>query len=277
MGRWERNTQESRCNICTGNAISYLNLYFLGWENVTGETTALRNSPNVSEFALIVLFLLPSLEMLAAAKDMLNFLTLTYCSVCFACIHITKCACNNFWNNFVVLKSLFAFLIQYVKSTFSLPTLTLSYPQIYQLTDEALIQIPCAGTEAWQLLWEEFNIYREEDFKRMKENLYLKLHFLLNTAVPKNRMALNKRQPLIFACIYSTAWRYLLTSSHHTLLFSSLIYFLHIHPSAKTLISDFLTFPPSYWISPLIPLLDKMCSVSHLSYVLNCAVLDSPH
>lgn len=145
-------------------------------------------------------------------------------------MRITKCACNDFWSNFVVSKSLFAFLIPYMKSTFSLPTLTLSYPQIYQLTDEALIQIPCAGTEAWQLLWEEFNIYREEDFKRMNENLYLKLHFLLNTAVPKNRMALNTRQPLIFACICFTAWRLLLTSSHHPLPFSSLIDSLHIAP-----------------------------------------------
>lgn len=41
-----------------------------------------------------------------------------------------------------------------------------------------------------------------EDFKRMSENLYLKLHFLLNTEFPKNRMTLNIRQPLIFcACI----------------------------------------------------------------------------
>lgn len=159
-----------------------------------------------------------------------------------------------------------------MKSTFSLPTLTLSYPQIYQLTDEALIQIPCAGTEAWQLLWEEFNICREEDFKRMNENLYLKLNFLLNTAVSKNRTALNTRQPLISACIYFTAWRSFFTSSHHTLLFSSLIYSPHIAS-----ISDFLTFPPSYWTSPLIPLLDKTCSISHLSYVLRCGVLDSPH
>lgn len=156
-------------------------------------------------------------------------------------------------------KSLFAFLIQYMKSTFSLLTLTLSYPQIYQLTDEALIQIPCDGTEAWQLLWEEFNIHREEDFKRMNENFYLRLHFLLNTAVPKNRMAPNTR-PLIFACIYFTPWR-LLLSSHHTLQFSSLICPLHIDCLAKISISDFLTFPSSYWTSPLIlPLLDKILS-----------------
>lgn len=49
-----------------------------------------------------------------------------------------------------------------MKFNFSLPTLTLSYAQIYQLTDETLIiHVPCAGTEVWQLLREEFNIYRE--------------------------------------------------------------------------------------------------------------------
>lgn len=39
-----------------------------------------------------------------------------------------------------------------MKFNFSLPTLTLSYAQIYQLTDETLIHVPCAGTEVWQLL-----------------------------------------------------------------------------------------------------------------------------
>lgn len=67
-----------------------------------------------------------------------------------------------------------------------------------------------------------------EDFKRMNENLYLKLHFLLNTEFSKNRMTQNIRQPLIFVCMYCSAWSLLLASSPHRLPLSSLIYPLHI-------------------------------------------------
>lgn len=67
-----------------------------------------------------------------------------------------------------------------------------------------------------------------EDFKRVNESLYLKLHFLLNTEFPKNRMTLNIRWPLIFVCMYFRAWRLLLTSSPQPPPHSSLIYLLHI-------------------------------------------------
>lgn len=82
-----------------------------------------------------------------------------------------------------------------------------------------------------------------EDFKRMNENLYLKLHFLLNTESSKNRMTLSIRWPLIFVSMYFSAWRLLLTSSPtpHSTPHSSTPYTLH--PSIKFSISHSLTFP----------------------------------
>lgn len=112
----------------------------------------------------------------------------------------------------------------------------------------------------------------DEDFKRLNENLYLKLHFLLNTEFPKNRMTLNIRWPLIFLCMYFSAWR-LLTSSPHPPPHSSLIYSYTLHTSIKFSISHSLTFLPSYCTSPFISLLDKMYSVSYVSCVLSFRAL----
>lgn len=122
---------------------------------------------------------------------------------------------------------------------------------------------------------ERNSIFTEnEDFKWMNENLYLKLHFLLNTECSKNRMNLNIRWPLIFVCMYFSALWLLLTFSPtpHPTPQSSTSYTLH--PSIKFSISHSLTFPPSNCTSPLIPLSDKIYSVSYLSYVFYCRVLD---
>lgn len=59
---------------------------------------------------------------------------------------------------------------------------------------------------------------------------------------------------------------YFFTTPHHSSLSSTPP---HIASLAKISISDFLTFPPFYWMSPLIPILDELCSVSHLSHALN--------
>lgn len=75
---------------------------------------------------------------------------------------------------------------------------------------------------------ERNSIFTEnKDFKWMNENLYLKLHFLLNTESPKNRMNLNIRQPLMFVCRYFSALWLLPTFSPHSPPHSSVVYLLH--------------------------------------------------
>ena len=143
-------------------------------------------------------------------------------------IHINKSTCNNFWSYCIVSKALCAFPIHYRKSTFSLPTLTLSCPHIYQLTDEILIHVLCAEQKPGSYCKRNSISTENEVFKRMNENLYLKLHFLLNIEFPKNRMTPNIRWPLISVCMYFSARRLLLTSSPHPPSHSSLIYLLHV-------------------------------------------------